>query len=95
MLATQRLSTSTKTTHYLFFVMSRPRYIKDPRGEDIRSVAEQQNTSVSEQMKNWLRESRKDMPWHNFDLVAVSSTGKPQSNNSNPSHNSATQGSDN
>ncbi|KAF5624996.1 hypothetical protein F52700_9371 [Fusarium sp. NRRL 52700] len=74
-------------------IMSSPHYIKVPRGEDPSPDTEQQDASSSEQMKSWLREGHKDMPWHNIDSVAVSDTQQNSNANVAPSDTPATQGS--
>ncbi|KAG7415737.1 hypothetical protein Forpe1208_v006812 [Fusarium oxysporum f. sp. rapae] len=55
---------------------------------------DKQPASSSEQMKNWLREGHKDMPWHNIDSVAVSDTQDNSNVSVAPSDTPATQGSD-
>ncbi|KAL9568948.1 hypothetical protein ACKAV7_006815 [Fusarium commune] len=74
--------------------MSNPHYIKVPRGEDLSPDTKQQPASSSEQMRNWLREGHKDMPWHNIDSVAASDTQHDPNVNVTPSDTPATQGSD-
>ncbi|KAF4948148.1 hypothetical protein FGADI_9843 [Fusarium gaditjirri] len=74
--------------------MSNPPYIKVPRGEDLSPDTAQLPASSSEQMKNWLREGHKDMPWHNIDSVAASTTQDNSNVNVTPSDTPATQGSD-
>ncbi|KAF4333232.1 hypothetical protein FBEOM_12967 [Fusarium beomiforme] len=73
--------------------MSNHHYIKVPREEDILPDAKQQSTS--EQMKNWLQEGHKDMPWHNLDSIAASTSQDNTNSGSNgaPSDTPATQGS--
>ncbi|KAL5596263.1 hypothetical protein FOVSG1_009952 [Fusarium oxysporum f. sp. vasinfectum] len=72
--------------------MSSSHYIKVPR-EDPSPDTKQQPASSSEQMRNWLREGHKDMPWHNIDSVAVSDTQDNSNVNVAPSDTAATQGS--
>ncbi|KAL3594308.1 hypothetical protein FPOAC2_08616 [Fusarium poae] len=56
----------------------------------------QQHTSLSPQMERWLQESKREMPWHLPDSIAVSSTQTqitPNTNAYTSSQNPATQGS--
>ncbi|KAF4333236.1 hypothetical protein FBEOM_12971 [Fusarium beomiforme] len=88
----------TSTSSPIPIVMPNPHYITVPRGEDISPDTKQQShTSSSEQMKNWLREGHKDMPWHNLDSVVSRTQDRTNSNsdsNAAPSDTAATQGSD-
>lgn len=74
--------------------MSNPHYIKVPREEDLSPDTEQKHASSSDQMRNWLREDHKDMPWHNIDSVAASDAQNNSNVNVAPSDTPATQGSD-
>ncbi|KAF5561942.1 hypothetical protein FPHYL_5938 [Fusarium phyllophilum] len=76
-------------------IMPNPHYITVPRGEDPSPDIQQESASFSEQMKNWLQQGHKDMPWHNIDSVAVSDTQHNSNVNVAPSDTPATQGSDN
>ncbi|KAF4442585.1 hypothetical protein FACUT_1897 [Fusarium acutatum] len=73
--------------------MSNPHYIKVPRGEDHSPDTQQESASFSEQMKNWLREGPKDMPWHNIDSVAISNAQHNSNVNVAPPDTPAMQGS--
>jgi hypothetical protein len=75
--------------------MSNPQFIQVPRNEDLSPNTAHQSTSYSEEMKAWLRQSHKDMSWHNLAYVATPSTQdkSASSSESTPSENPATQGS--
>ncbi|KAI1054582.1 hypothetical protein LB506_010658 [Fusarium annulatum] len=75
------------------FIIPNPHYIKLPR-EDPSPDTEQQYASSSEQMKNWLREGFKDMPWHSIDSVTVCDTPDDSNISGAPSDTLATQSSD-
>ncbi|VTT79936.1 unnamed protein product, partial [Fusarium fujikuroi] len=72
--------------------MPNPHYIKVPRGEDLSPDTQQEPASISEPMKNWLRQVPKDMPWHSLDSFAVSDTQDNSEANVAPSNAPATQG---
>ncbi|KAF4333234.1 hypothetical protein FBEOM_12969 [Fusarium beomiforme] len=95
MVVLQRVSPSTSLYPFnSLFNMSSPNYIKIPREEAIFPDTGQQNTS--EQIKNWLQEGHKDVPWHNLDSVAASSSQDKSNSDYNDaqSDNPATHGSD-
>ncbi|KAF5538365.1 hypothetical protein FMEXI_9463 [Fusarium mexicanum] len=74
--------------------MPSPHYIKVPRGDGPSPDTQQEAASSSEQMKNWLREGHKHMPWHNIDSIEPASDTQGKSEvNVAPSETPATQGS--
>ncbi|KAI6750859.1 hypothetical protein HG530_014309 [Fusarium avenaceum] len=54
--------------------MPNPQFIQVPRSEDPSPGIAHQSTSYSEQMKAWLQEDHKQIPWHNVGSVAAPST---------------------
>ncbi|KAF4463044.1 hypothetical protein FALBO_10137 [Fusarium albosuccineum] len=74
--------------------MQQPSHAQVPQGHPTPTFTHQSD-KYSEQMNAWLREDRKDMPWHHPDSIATTvATPIPQNNpNHVPSQTAATQGS--
>ncbi|SCO84570.1 uncharacterized protein FRV6_08697 [Fusarium oxysporum] len=77
-----------------WFAQNQPAPPKCRNGLRFSILHRNQPASSSEQMKNWLREGHKDMPWHNIDSAAVSDIQDNSNVNVAPSDTPATEGSD-
>ncbi|SPJ71486.1 uncharacterized protein FTOL_01214 [Fusarium torulosum] len=92
---TSRSKYTTQEPISSLFVMSNPQFIQVPRSQDPSPNTAHQSTFYSEQTNAWLRQSHKEMPWHDLASVATSSTqdNSASSSEPTPSENLATQGS--